>query len=120
MDNVPHRSSSSNGTSDTQSTTSKELSLQHSEPETASDKYERKPRRKTRPNRYQLKPTKEKKSKEHKGQTGRHGHEERKSKKRKRKRTARDNPASGWVMGFHAKNVAKDRLTVRDYNLSKS
>lgn len=112
-DNVARRSSSGDGTSHTQSTTSKELSSQHSEAETASDKYERKPRRKTRADRYQLKPAKEKKSKESKGRTGRHAHEERKSKKRKRKRTARDNPASGWVMGFHAKNVAKDRLTVR-------
>jgi hypothetical protein len=61
--------------------------------------YARKPRRKTRPERYD--PT----SEHRKGESSK--------KKRKTRRKKVDKKGSGRVQSFHAKNVPKDRLTAR-------
>lgn len=72
--------------------------------------YARKPRRKTRPERYE--PT----LKDVKGR-GRHIHRHRKGESKKTQRKPRrrkvDKPGSGIVQSFYAKNVPRDRLTVR-------
>jgi hypothetical protein len=76
----------------------------------SSQRFARKPRRKTRPERYEpsLKRNKER---------GKHIHQSRrdKSKKtgRKSKRKKEEKPGSGIGQDFQAKNVSKDRLTVR-------
>jgi hypothetical protein len=74
----------------------------------SSQPYARKPRRKTRPERYQPKQPKER---------GRHVHQSRKDKSKRSKRKSKGNkdekPDSGVAQTFHAKNVSRDRLTVR-------
>lgn len=65
-------------------------------------RYARKPRRKTRPERYGPAPKDDKRH-----QKG----ESRKSKKRSRRKTA-EKQGAGLVQSFHAKNVPQDRLTV--------
>jgi hypothetical protein len=78
------------------------------ESESSSQRYARRPRRKTRPERYEPKPNKER---------GKHIHQSRKdeSKKsrRKFKRKKGEKSDSGVAQSFHAKNVSRDRLTVR-------
>lgn len=82
-----------------------------SESSSSSQQYARKPRRKTRPERYE--PT----SKGAKGrgtQVNRHRKDESKKKKHSSRRKKADKPGAGLVQSFHAKNVPKDRLTVRE------
>jgi hypothetical protein len=72
---------------------------------TSSHRYARKPRRKTRPERYE--PVKER---------GTHIHRHRKGEsnqtRRRHKRKNVEKQGTGIVQGFHAKNVPRDRLTV--------
>lgn len=79
------------------------------ESSTSSQRYARKPRRKTRPERYEppSKPVRER---------GKHAHgrpkgESKKSRRKSRRRIG-EQPGSGIVQTFHAKNVSRDRLTV--------
>jgi hypothetical protein len=74
--------------------------------ESSSHRYARKPRRKTRVERYEPKVVDER---------GKHAHRSRKdkSKKSRRKPTRKKGEQSGSGQGFHANNVSKDRLTVR-------
>ncbi|OAL55707.1 hypothetical protein IQ07DRAFT_175390 [Pyrenochaeta sp. DS3sAY3a] len=80
------------------------------ESSTSSQRYARKPRRKTRPERYEpsSKPVPER---------GRHAHgppkgESKKSRRKSRRRKG-EKPGSGIVQSFHAKNVSRDRLTLK-------
>lgn len=79
-----------------------------SESSTSSDPYARRPRRKTRIERYEP-------ASKHIKERGTHSRRHRKGEpsrtKRKRKRKV-DNVGIGTVQGFQAKNVSKDRLTV--------
>jgi hypothetical protein len=72
--------------------------------------YVRRPRRKTRPERYEpaLKDARERGM-----QVYRRGKGESTKKRRQSKRKKTDKPGVGLVQSFHAKNVPKDRLTVR-------
>jgi hypothetical protein len=74
----------------------------------SSQPYVRKPRRKTRPERYQPKQPKER---------GQHVHQSRRNKstrsKRRSKGTKNEKTDSGVAQPFLAKNVSRDRLTVR-------
>lgn len=76
--------------------------------ESSSHRYARRPRRKTRPELYEPKRNKER---------GKHVHQSRKDEsknaKRKSKRRTGDRSDSGVAQNFHAKNVSRDRLTVR-------
>jgi hypothetical protein len=76
----------------------------------ASQRYVRRPRRKTHPDRYEVGPMKVK-------QQDRNPHPSRKSESRKSKRKSKrrkDNKMyNGIGQDFHAKNVSMDRLTVR-------
>jgi hypothetical protein len=78
------------------------------ESESFNHRYARRPRRKTRPERYEPQQNKER---------GKHTHQSRKgeSKKpsRKSKRRGGEKSDSGIAQNFHAKNVSRDRLTVR-------
>jgi hypothetical protein len=78
------------------------------ESESSSRHYARKPRRKTRLERYEPKQHKE---------PAKHVHQSRKSEskrlKRKSKRKKGEQSDSGVAQNFHAKNVSGDRLTVR-------
>ena len=78
------------------------------ESESSSHHYAQKPRHKTRLERYEPKQNKER---------GKHVHQSRKdeSKKsrRKSKRKKGEKSGSGVAQNFHAKNVSRDRLTVR-------
>ncbi|KAJ4287984.1 hypothetical protein N0V90_011999 [Kalmusia sp. IMI 367209] len=71
--------------------------------------YQRKPRRKTRPERYEP-------VSKHAKERGMHAHRPRrgesKNARRKSRRMKADKPGSGIVQSFHAKNVPRDRLTV--------
>jgi hypothetical protein len=75
-----------------------------------SQKYARRPRHKTRPERYEpaAKEVKER---------GTHTHRRRKGESKKAKRKAKsrkaEKPGTSIVQSFHAKNVPSDRLTVR-------
>jgi hypothetical protein len=81
-----------------------------SESSTSSQPYARKPRRKTRLERYE--PV-SKDGNERGTHTRRHRKGESGRKKRKHKPSKLDKPGTGIVQGFQAKNVSKDRLTVR-------
>jgi len=78
------------------------------ESESSSHRYARKPRRKTRLERYEPKPVKER---------GKHVHRSRKDEskqtRRKSKRKKVEKSGSAVAQSFHAKNVSRDRLTVR-------
>jgi hypothetical protein len=78
--------------------------------ESSSQLYARKPRRKTRPDRY------EPSSKQYEGR-GKHVHRSRKGDGKKSRRASRrkkkgDKLGTGIEQSFHAKNVTSDRLTV--------
>jgi hypothetical protein len=77
---------------------------------TSSQQYARKPRRKTRPERYEptLKDAKGRGKQENKHQKG-----ESKHRKHKSRRNKAEKQGVGLVQSFHAKNVPTDRLTVR-------
>jgi hypothetical protein len=75
----------------------------------SSQLYARKPRRKTRPERYE--PAKD--VKERGTQVYRHRKGESKKARRKTRRRKGDRPDHGVVQSFQAKNVPRDRLTVR-------
>jgi hypothetical protein len=78
------------------------------ESESSSERYARKPRCKTRLERYEPKQHKE---------PAKHVHQSRKSEskrpRRKSKRRKREKSDSGVAQNFHAKNILGDRLTVR-------
>ncbi|KAF2682781.1 hypothetical protein K458DRAFT_390697 [Lentithecium fluviatile CBS 122367] len=76
----------------------------------SSQPYARKPRRKTRPERYGP-PSKD--VKERGTHTRRHRKGESSKTKRKHKRKKADKPGTGIVQGFHAKNIPQDRLTLK-------
>ncbi|KAF2835499.1 hypothetical protein M501DRAFT_1019775 [Patellaria atrata CBS 101060] len=78
-----------------------------SESSTPSNKYQRKPRHKTRPDLYEVK----EKSRAKPVNDGGNG-KRRKSKRKTRKRKE-DRQGTGLVQAFRAKNVASERLTVR-------
>lgn len=75
----------------------------------SSQRYTRKPRRKTRPERYEPSSTITKERGTH-ADTGRKG-ESKRTRRKSRRKKGKD-PASGIVQSFHAKNVFGDRLTV--------
>ncbi|KAF2869443.1 hypothetical protein BDV95DRAFT_100711 [Massariosphaeria phaeospora] len=75
---------------------------------TSSQPYARRPRRKTRPERYE--PT-SKDIKERGTHLPRRGKGESKKTKRKSRRKKAEKPGAGMVQSFHAKNVPRDRLT---------
>jgi len=77
------------------------------ESESSSDRYARKPRRKTRPERYQPKPVVQRVKHVHKSGKG-----ESKKTRRKSRRKKGEQSCSGVAESFQAKNVSKDRLTV--------
>ncbi|KAJ4345250.1 uncharacterized protein N0V89_011380 [Didymosphaeria variabile] len=83
----------------------------------SSEPFRRKPRRKTRPERYEpvLKDAKERGL-----HTQRRDKGESKRARRKSRRMKANNPGSGMVQGFQAKNVPQDRLTVRSTPVSRS
>ncbi|KAH4803010.1 hypothetical protein HBI25_117060 [Parastagonospora nodorum] len=76
--------------------------------ESSSHRYARRPRRKTRPELYEPKRNKER---------GKHVHQSRKDEsknpRRKSKRKKGDKSDSGVAQNFHAKNVSRDRLTLK-------
>lgn len=81
-----------------------------SDSNSSSQRYARRPRRKTRPDRY------EPKSKHAKGQgthASRHRDRESKRKKKESTRNRAGKAGIGRIQSFHAKNVPQDRLTVR-------
>lgn len=78
------------------------------ESESSSQSYARRPRRKTRPERYEPKANKER---------GKHVHPSRKDESKKPRRKSKhkkgEKSDGGVAQSFHAKNVSRDRLTVR-------
>ena len=74
---------------------------------TSTGLYKRKPRKKTRVDRYDPKPRKSKRRR----QTKREDREE--TRNRKKSRRSKEKHGSGVIQAFRAKNVASDRLTVR-------
>jgi hypothetical protein len=76
--------------------------------EPSSERYVRRPRRKTRPERYE--------PKQNRGR-GKYVHQSRKDESKKTRRTSRckkeEKVEGGVGQSFHAKNVSRDRLTVR-------
>jgi len=82
----------------------------HTESSASSRPYRRRPRRKTRPDRYDPVPKHVQKRGKH---TQRLSKGESKRTKRRSRRSNVDKPDSAIVQGFHAKNVPQDRLTVR-------
>jgi hypothetical protein len=82
--------------------------IDSAESESSSHRYARKPRRKTRLERYEPKPVEERVKHVHPSRKG-----ESKKARRKTKRKKGEHSGSGIADGFHAKNVSGDRLTVR-------
>lgn len=78
------------------------------ESESSSHRYARKPRRKTRLERYEPKPVEQRVKHVHPSRKG-----ESKKTRRKSKRRKGEHSGSGIADGFHAKNVSGNRLTVR-------
>jgi hypothetical protein len=81
-----------------------------------SNRYARRPRRKTRPDHY------ENPSNVVTGERGKPAHRRGKGESKKPRRKSRrkkgeqgEKPSSGVVQSFHAKNVSSDRLTVREH-----
>jgi hypothetical protein len=91
--------------SDQASTAPSESAASHG----SSQRYTRKPRRKTRPERYDPSSTVIKKRGEH---AHRHHKSESKRARRKSRRVKGKDPATDIAQSFHAKNVYGDRLTV--------
>ncbi|KAF2281299.1 uncharacterized protein EI97DRAFT_25754 [Westerdykella ornata] len=81
-----------------------------SDSSSSSQRYARRPRRKTRPERYE---PKSKHVKEQGAHASRHRNGESKQKKRKSRRKKSERPGMGLVQSFHAKNVPQDRLTLK-------
>ena len=75
----------------------------------SSEPYARRPRRKTRPERYE---PKDRRVKERGTQVYRHRRGESRKTKPRSKRNKSDIPGANVVQSFQAKNVSKDRLTV--------
>jgi hypothetical protein len=105
--NVP-KPSTENGANRADSEGSQSGCSENTESESSSQRYARKPRHKTRLERYEPKQHKE---------PAKHVHQSRKSEskrlKRKSKRKKGEQSDSGVAQNFHAKNVSGDRLTVR-------
>ena len=94
----------------TKSNVSQATQSESSQSDTSSQQYTRKPRRKTRPERYQpsSKVIQERGKLIHQSRKG-----ESKKMRRKSKRKKREKPGTDMMQNFHAKNVSGDRLTVR-------
>ncbi|KAF2756734.1 hypothetical protein EJ05DRAFT_502228 [Pseudovirgaria hyperparasitica] len=77
---------------------------------TSSDRYDRKPRRKTRTDRYEYK---ESETKDCRDQNRKKEKHHRKAERKRKGRERREKRGVGIVQSFHAKNVKKERLTLK-------